>query len=376
MLRLVISIVLFLFSLLTVFPAPVYFLWYAAILEGEFPWLFMGLVLVVLAWGFRLSGMQMQLTATVFLLAALVLYLRPIMQASRIGHTLDAELAQAFGLASENNITSSPFSPLKMITGIGQKQLPYQTLTFDTVHNLSLDYYPSQIPGLRPCVIVIHGGSWRNGDSHQLPELNTVLAEAGYNVAAINYRKVPQSQSPAPVEDLHTALSYLRSNAASLHINPDALVLLGRSAGGQIALMGGYTMQDMGVKGVISYYGPADMIWGYQNPANLRIYNSCQVLEDYMGGSYSQKPARYAAGSPIEFVSPNSVPTLMIYGVPDVYVSYHHSTRLSKKLTQYHVPHYLLTLPWATHGFDYTLNGPGGQLATYSVLRFLEGLMK
>jgi dipeptidyl aminopeptidase/acylaminoacyl peptidase len=130
------------------------------------------------------------------------------------------------------------------------------------------------------------------------------------------------------------------------------------------------------VKGVISYYGPADMIWGYQNPANTRIYNSCQVLEDYMGGSYSQNPAQYAAGSPIEFVDERSVPTLMIYGQNDVWVAYHHSTRLAQKLQQYKVPHFLLTLPWATHGFDYTLNGPGGQLATYAVLRFLEGVVK
>ena len=31
-----------------------------------------------------------------------------------------------------------------------------------------------------------------------------------------------------------------------------------------------------------------------------------------------------------------------------------------------------LSLPWATHGCDYTLNGPSGQLATYSVLYFFE----
>lgn len=369
MLRLVLSILLFLFSLLTLFPAPVYFLWHAAILAGEVSWIFVIIVLVLLFWGAKLTGVQV--TATVFLLAALALYLRPLVLAFSISAKLDAELTETFGQPSIPAI-GRPFMLSKLITNIGGNEQPYEVIEYDTVHNLTLDYYRTAIEGNRPCVVVIHGGSWRNGTSQQLSKLNTVLAQQGYNVASINYRKVPAAQSPAPVQDLEAALVYLRSNALTLHIDTGNFVLLGRSAGGQIALMGGYTLQHLGVKGVISYYGPADMIWGYQNPSNPWVYNSCQVLEDYIGGSYSQKQIQYAQASPIEFVDARSAPTLMIYGENDVLVAYHHSTRLSKKLQQYHVPHYLLTLPWATHGCDGTLAGPAGQLATYSVLGFLQ----
>lgn len=373
MLRLILSILLFLFSLLTVFPAPVYFLWYAAILVGEVSWIFICIILVLLVWGFRLNGLQ--LTATLFLLAALTLYLRPLVLAYRISGTLNDDLTQAFGspVVPANN---EPFALSKLVTNIGGTELPFRVMEYDTNHNLTLDFYPSQIAGTRPCVVVIHGGSWRNGNSQQLSKLNTVLARQGYNVASINYRKVPQFQSPAPLQDLETALTYLHTNAVPLHIDTNNFVLLGRSAGGQIAMMGGYTLQHLGVKGIISYYGPADMIWGYQNPSNPWVYNSCQVLEDYIGGSYTQKPQQYAQVSPIEFVDSNCVPTLMIYGQTDVLVAYHHSTRLAKKLEQYHVPHYLLTLPWATHGCDGTLAGPSGQLATYSVLGFLQRICK
>lgn len=375
MVRLIISVVLLLLSLLTVFPAPHYYLWYVAILVTEFPWIFILLTLALLSFWWGAGGLYW--LSNLVLVSSFVLFSVPIAQAYFRTIQLDFVLdlfSPTPGREPQGNY-GKPFSITKMITGIGKRQLSYKVITYSPEHNLTLDYYHAQATGARPCVVVIHGGSWRNGDSRQLPELNTVLAEAGYNVASINYRKVPQCLSPGPVEDLATALQYLRSNAAGLNIDPQQFVLLGRSAGGQIALMGGYTMQNLGVKAVISYYGPADMIWGYQNPANLRIYNSCQVLEDYMGGSYAQVPAQYAAGSPIEFVDSNSVPTLMIYGQNDVWVAYGHATRLGRKLDQYKVPNYLLTLPWATHGFDYTLNGPGGQLATYSVLRFLEGVL-
>jgi acetyl esterase/lipase len=217
---------------------------------------------------------------------------------------------------------------------------------------------------------VVHGGSWKGGDSRQLPELNSLLAKKGYNVAAINYRKAPECQSPSQLEDVRHAMEYLRANSATLHVDTSKFVMLGRSAGGQIALLAAYTFKNMGIKGAISYYGPADMIWGYKNPAV--IYNSCKVLEDYMGGTYDEFPNAYLASSPIEAVDAATVPTLLIHGKNDVLVAYGHSTRLVERLNKYQVPNYLLTLPWATHGCDYTLNGPSGQLGTYAVERFLE----
>ena len=65
--------------------------------------------------------------------------------------------------------------------------------------SMSMDFYPAQIaPAIRPCIIMVHGGSWAGGDSQQLPELNGYLAAKGYNIASINYRMAPKWQTPAP----------------------------------------------------------------------------------------------------------------------------------------------------------------------------------
>jgi dipeptidyl aminopeptidase/acylaminoacyl peptidase len=66
------------------------------------------------------------------------------------------------------------------------------------------------------------------------------------------------------------------------------------------------------------------------------------------------------------------VPTLIMHGQQDTRVDYQESRQLSRKLADSGVKHYFLTLPWATHSFDYALNGPGGQLSTYVVERFLQ----
>jgi acetyl esterase/lipase len=238
--------------------------------------------------------------------------------------------------------------------------------------NLTLDFYGSLVSGKRPCLIVIHGGSWNRGNSKQLPELNSYLVQAGYHCAAINYRLAPRWKCPAPIEDTGAALTYLRQHADELNIDKDNFVLLGRSAGGQIALLAAYTLKQSCIKGVIDFYGPADMIWGYMTPTNPLVMNSRDVLSKYVGGDYPQIPEKYLASSPIEFVNQQSVPTLIFHGLTDPLVFDEHSRRLASKLSQHDVPHYYLELPWATHGFDYNLNGPGGQLSTYAIHYFLN----
>jgi acetyl esterase/lipase len=219
---------------------------------------------------------------------------------------------------------------------------------------------------------VVHGGSWSSGDSRQLPELNSYLATKGYNVASINYRMAPKWQTPAPVEDVSNAIKYLTAHAEELHIDTDNFVLLGRSAGGQIALLAAYTLHNKNIKAVIDFYGPADMVWGYSIPSNPLIMDSRKVMGDYVGGSYAQVPKKYFDSSPVEFVDKQSPPTLIIHGDNDVLVSPEHSRRLNLKLQQNGIKHFWLKLPWATHGFDANLNGPGGQLSTYTVLQFLK----
>lgn len=374
MIRLIILILLLLLSLLALLKAPSYHLWLMAIAVTEFPLIFVGCTLTMLGTGFWVN--KYQLPGTIIGVIALLLFLSPIFRSYRVARHIKQDMVSAFGTA-KNDIrpfSFSQFFKLKFKDTVTSQTLTYATYPDGTA--LALDFFPSQISGERPCVIVVHGGSWSSGDSKQLPDLNHYLAKKGYNVAAINYRLAPKYQTPAPVEDIKNALAYFRKHAEELHIDTNNFVLLGRSAGSQIALMAAYTLHDKDLKGVIDFYGPVDMVWGYSIPSNPLIMNSRAVMDAYVGGPYSQIPQKYHDCSPLFFVDKHSVPTLIIHGINDVLVSWIHSNKLDVKLTENGVKHYWLQLPWATHGFDYNLYGPGGQLSTYAVEQFLNAVTK
>jgi acetyl esterase/lipase len=321
---------------------------------------------------------EYQPVSTIVGLLALVLFLSPIARAYIVASTLKQNFNNAFGPGStiiNGDNTQPVFSISKLFKSSG-KQIACKTITYTDADNLSLDFYPAQVDGKKPCIIVVHGGSWSSGDSKQLPELNSYLAAEGYNVASINYRLAPQYKAPLALDDVTQAFTYLRQNADKLNIDTNNFVLLGRSAGAQIALLSAYNRPQKDLKGVINFYGPADMVWGYSKPASKLVMDSRGVMERYLGGTYKAVPDKYFASSPIEFVNRQTVPTLIIHGDNDVLVSPIHSRKLDAKLTENGVKHYYLDLPWATHGFDYNINGPGGQLSTYVVERFISSVCR
>jgi len=365
-----ILLVLFLLSLLTVFAAPTSKLWLVQVVVGEYSIVFIRVTLIVLLFDIA-TGLN-SFIEILFGIYAIVLYLSPIVRAYFIAQKLPNDLEKAFGKIRGENKLSVPFCFSKLLKSV--PKVPFKTLTYVTYDEitLKLDYYNSTIGGKRPCVIVIHGGSWISGDSRQLPELNSYLSTNGYNVAAINYRLAPKWKYPSPNEDTKAALKYLREHGDELNIDIENFVLLGRSAGGQISALAGYTLSDMGIKGVVDLYGPVDMIWGYMTPTNPFVLDSNKTLVTYLGGDYDEMPERYVSSSPIEHINEKTVPTLMIHGHTDALVFDEHARRLANKLTQSRIPNYFLEIPWGTHGLDYNLNGPGGQLSTYSIHFFLN----
>jgi acetyl esterase/lipase len=363
--RLIIILFFLLISLLGVFRAPAYPLWILSVIINGMPWLFALATLFLLLWGIRGTYPRASaITAGI----AFLLFLSPIIRAYVLARGLNGRFDKAMGTTS-----TPPFRWTQLFSLPYGSALPHH-LIYGHADSLpqTLDFYPSMARGKKPCIIVIHGGSWSSGDSRQLPELNKRLTEDGYAVAAINYRLAPRYQFPRQTEDVRSALLYLKQHADELSIDTTSFVLLGRSAGAQIALLAAYTNSDPAIKGVIDFYGPADMVWGYSLPANPLVMDSRKVMADYLGGSYEAVPQQYLSSSPIEFVNSHSVPTLLIHGRQDPLVAYEHSIRLDKKLSDSGVRHFLLTLPWATHGFDFIPTGPGGQLSTWCIERFLQ----
>jgi acetyl esterase/lipase len=240
---------------------------------------------------------------------------------------------------------------------------------------LELDLYqPAAQGSAAPCIIVVHGGSWAGGDSTQLAGLNGYLAARGYVVAALTYRLAPEHPFPAARDDVLAAIAYLQERAPELGIDPRRLVILGRSAGAQLALLVAYTAGNPAIRGAIGFYGPADLAYGHAHPARKSVIDSVGVIERYLGGSPSAVLGTYRAAAPISHVQPGGPPTLLIHGRRDTLVAPIQSQMLAARLAEAGCRHMLLELPWAEHACDANLSGPSGQLSTYAIERFLAAV--
>ena len=190
-------------------------------------------------------------------------------------------------------------------------------------------------------------------------------------MAAISYRLAPKFQWPAQRDDVLAAIAFLKAHAAELGLDATRLILLGRSAGGQIAEAVGYTAGDPAIRGVVGLYAPSDLIFGYENAREDDILKSPALMRQFLGGTPESARANYESASALLHVGPKSPPTLLLHGTIDALAWYRHSVRLDARLAEHGVPRALVLMPWASHGFEFNLQGPGGQLTTFALEWFL-----
>ena len=295
----------------------------------------------------------------------------PLASALRLQHRIHARASGEFP-------ADLAISVCTLFTGMDLKTVPYQRLEYSRAgeHALTLDYYPAQGIGDAPWVLLIHGGGWESGDSSQLAELNSLLAGWRVAVFAITYRLAPQNKWPAPLDDARAAVEFIRTHASEFRIFPERWAVVGRSAGGQIAGVLAYTMPENAPKGLVSLYAPSDLFLAWKSSKPGAILEPLTLLKNYLGGSPQEVPEQYQTGSPLLLATAASCPTLLVHGQKDKLVWCRQSERLDARLRDLRVPVTFLSLPWATHGFDFNLGGPGGQLFTQTLRRFLAQVLK
>lgn len=366
------ALVLFVLGLLTVVKSPDWSYWKLAVLAGEFGhWLAFGaLVVAAGAWCTRGGSPAWGAGIVLVSLLAGLLLLKPVVQARGLAKNLPGQLERGFGRVE---LDRGPFSVADLFGG-APATVPTKTEIY--APGLSLDFYAPVGRTNAPCVLFVHGGGWNASERDEIAHFNHWLAGRGYAVAAISYRLAPKFIWPAQRDDIAAALVFLKANAISLGIDATRLVLIGRSAGGQLAEATAYTRPDPAVRGVVALYSPADVHFAWEFSRDDDVIKSPELLKQFLGGTPETARANYDSASAIQHVGKNSPPTLLLHGQLDTLVWHRQSERLAKKLGEAGVAHAFVSLPWATHGFEYNLRGPGGQLATYSIEWFLAAVTK
>jgi dipeptidyl aminopeptidase/acylaminoacyl peptidase len=188
--------------------------------------------------------------------------------------------------------------------------------------------HPDQVADMRlptsdrpgaPLIIFIHGGFWRVAyDRHHVGPLASDLAERGYAVATIEYRRVGQPGGgwPGTFSDVAAAVAAVPdllgkelAHRGLPAVDIDRPVLAGHSAGGQLALWYAAVAPDA-VRGVLGLAPVADLITGH------RLGIGDDAVESLLGGSPAARPEIYASADPMAHL-PLNVPTVIVHGVDD-----------------------------------------------------------
>lgn len=236
---------------------------------------------------------------------------------------------------------------------------------------LSLDVYQPPAAGVYPVILQIYGGSWQNGAPTNQEWFSRHFAQRGYVVVAMDYRHAPEWRWPEQIVDTRTAMYWILNDSPRFEGDPSRVIVVGRSAGAQLAMRLAYQEGPSAIRGVVNYYGPVDLADGWRNPPRPDPANVRGILEAFIGGTPQQKPEHYRHASPITWVSSASAPTLSLYGARDHIVEARFGRMLDAALDKAGAASVLLELPWSEHSFDAVPNGMGRHVALSYTERFI-----
>ncbi len=323
---------------------------------------------------------------------ALALSLSPLMRFPQTQQQAEQAIAQTLGPdyleqidpEIRNQLRSHPLNLLDNFRGIPipavRETLGIPFAQPDGVP-LTLNLYRPEPPGSEstgcdsaeryPALITLYGGAWQRGTPESDETFNRYIAAQGYAVWALSYRHAPDYHFPAQLEDVRSALTFIKAHGLKYETDLNRVAVMGRSAGSQLSMLAAYQPGPLPIRAVVDYYGPVDLTAGYNNIPKPDPIESRSVLEAFLGGSPHEFPELYHQASPINTVKPGLPPSLLIYGERDHVVKAEYGQALAAQLRQAGNPVVFIQIPWADHAFDAVFRGLSNQLALYYTERFL-----
>jgi len=228
-------------------------------------------------------------------------------------------------------------------------------LTYGTDPAQKMDIYlPSgRTSSSTKVIILIHGGAWTQQDKTDFtPYVDTLkLRLPGFAIFNINYRLATGAINffPTQENDVKTAIGFIFSRTDEYRIS-QKFVLLGASAGAHLSMLQAYKYTNpVIIKAVVDFFGPADITDMYNNPASILAPPA--AIAAVVGATPASNPALYQQSSPINFVTTQSPPTIILQGGADVLVSPSQSVALHTKLQTMGVVNQYVFYPTENHGW-------------------------
>lgn len=250
---------------------------------------------------------------------------------------------------AQDKIGKSPIDTMKVEIKEGQidviSGIVYsQVTTMRANRLLKMTLLVPRTKELKPAIVYYPGGGFSSADYEKFIEMRMALAQAGFVVAAVEYRVVPDKY-PSLVVDAKAAVRYLRAHAAQFGIDQSLVGVLGDSAGGYVAQMmgttngekqfdqGDFLEQSSDVQAAVTIYGISNLLnIGEGFPEKIQeVHSSPAVTEalllngpafaDFAGADVHSNPDKAMAASPMGHIKEGMPPFLIMHGSNDKLVS-------------------------------------------------------
>lgn len=185
---------------------------------------------------------------------------------------------------------------------------------------------PEQTPdtGLRPAIVIIHGGGWAFGakDDPVYRDLLMYYALQGYVTLSVEYRFTQEAPMPACIEDVKCAVRWLKAHADMYKVDPERIGVYGHSAGAHLSLMVGVSSDNKELEG--------DGPWQeYSSRVACVAAGSPPTEIGNPASPWSEHPEWW----PIGYFSDKASPMLLLQGIDDAVVKVHLTDDFVNKMT-------------------------------------------
>lgn len=216
-----------------------------------------------------------------------------------------------------------------------------------------------------PTVVWVIGGAWQQTAPLRFASEFSFLAKAGYNVAMIDYRVTNEACYPIQIQDVKTAIRFLRAHADQYGIEENRIAVMGDSSGGYLASMVGTTGgiekyegeewagYDSSVQAVIDEYGPVNLKEMHARWKNVFKTQMTPFIQ-FMGEEGIEDEKLLEEANPVNHIKETTPPFLILHGTKDELVPAKESEALYEALQKKQVPSDLYILEGAQHaGFEF-----------------------
>jgi len=203
------------------------------------------------------------------------------------------------------------------------ENIVYETIGTRALH---LDIFQPNLKQKKvyPLVVMIHGGGWRSGNKNMNHYMAGILAKNGYAAVCVEYRLSMEAPYPAAIQDVKTAIRWIRAHADQYALNPEKVALMGCSSGGQMAALIGsinskkapfqtrsYKQQSDEVQAVIDFDGVLAFIHP-ESSEGADKPGKPSAATQWLGVSSKDNPNRWSEASALTHVNAKSAPMLFI----------------------------------------------------------------